>query len=79
MSDNFPSGYDPDREWRMDQDRRDLKCPGVSRDKDSITSLVFHFSRPITNAEMEFLHEVMQRSAACMPAFHEINKQGSRP
>lgn len=45
-----------------------LKCPGVGRDKDCASSLAFYFSRPVTDAEMRFLHEVMQRSVACMPA-----------
>lgn len=45
-----------------------LKCPGVGRDKDCISALQFYFSRPVTDDEMRFLHEVVQRAAACMPA-----------
>lgn len=45
-----------------------LKCPGVGRDKDCVNALAFYFSRPVTDDEMRFLHEVMQRSVACMPA-----------
>lgn len=44
-----------------------LKCPGVGRDKDCVSALAFYFSRPVTDDEMRFLHEVMQRSVACMP------------
>jgi hypothetical protein len=44
-----------------------LKCPGVGRDKDCISALQFYFNRPVTDDEMRFLHEVMQRTVACMP------------
>jgi len=44
-----------------------LKCPGVGRDKDCVSALAFYFSRRVTDDEMRFLHEVMQRSVACMP------------
>jgi|SRR5690606_29747565 len=44
-----------------------LKCPGVGRDKDCISALQFYFSRPVTDDEMRFLHEVVQRAVACMP------------
>lgn len=46
---------------------RPLKCPGVGRDKDCISALQFYFSRPVTDDEMRFLHEVMQRAVACLP------------
>ena len=46
----------------------ELKCPGVGRgDKDYINALQFYFNRRVTDDEMRFLHEVMQRSVACMP------------
>lgn len=45
----------------------ELKCPGVGRDKDCAASLQFYFNRPVTNDEMRFLHEVMQRTVACVP------------
>lgn len=45
-----------------------LKCPGVGRDKDCVNALQFYFSRPVTDDEMRFLHEVMQRATVCMPA-----------
>ena len=45
-----------------------LMCPGVGRDKDCISALQFYFSRLVTDNEMRFLHEVMQRAVACMPA-----------
>lgn len=47
--------------------RQPLKCPGVGRDKDCISALQFYFSRPVTDDEMRFLHEVVQRAVACMP------------
>ena len=50
---------------------RELKCPGVGRDKDSLHSLQFYFSRRVTDDEMRFLHEVVQRAVACMPDFNE--------
>ena len=45
-------------------DARPLKCPGVGRDKDNAAALAFYFSRPVTDDEMRFLHEVMQRAVA---------------
>lgn len=48
-------------------DRQKLKCPSVGRDKDCVTALQFYFSRPVTDDEMRFLHEVMQRAAETMP------------
>lgn len=44
-----------------------LRCPGIGRDKDNIAALQFYFSRKVTDDEMRFLHEVMQRAVACMP------------
>jgi hypothetical protein len=41
-----------------------LKCPGVGRDKDNSKALQFYFNRPVTDDEMRFLHEVMQRAVA---------------
>ena len=43
-----------------------LKCPGVGRDKDCISALQFYFSRKVTDDEMRFLHDVMQRTVACV-------------
>lgn len=48
--------------------KQPLKCPGVGRDKDCISALQFYFNRPVTDDEMRFLHEVVQRAVACMPA-----------
>jgi hypothetical protein len=47
-----------------------LKCPGVGRDKDCVSALQFYFSRPVTDDEMRFLHDVMQRAVACMWKSH---------
>lgn len=44
-----------------------LKCPGVGRDKDNVQALAFYFSRPVTDDEMRFLHDVMQRAVASIP------------
>ena len=47
-------------------ERRELKCSGVGRDKDCISALQFYFSRKVTDDEMRFLHDVMQRTVACV-------------
>lgn len=44
-----------------------LKYYGVGRDKDCISALQFYFNRRVTDDEMRFLHEVMQRAVARMP------------
>ena len=44
-----------------------LTCPGVWRDAGNLAALSFYFSRRVTNSEMRFLHEVMQRAVALMP------------
>jgi hypothetical protein len=49
--------------------RQVLKCPGVGRDKDRDSALQFYFNRHVTDDEMKFLHEVMQRTVALMPKF----------
>lgn len=56
-----------DREGERRMSERELKCPGVGRDKDCISALQFYFSRRVTDDEMRFLHEVVQRSVALMP------------
>jgi hypothetical protein len=43
-----------------------LRNPGVGRDAENEKSLCFYFSRRVTDEEMRFLHEVMQRAVACM-------------
>ena len=43
-----------------------LKCPGVGRDKLHPAALEFFFNRPVTDDEMRYLHEVMQRAAALL-------------
>ena len=42
-----------------------LRCPGVGRDAENDRSVCFYFSRNVTDDEMRFLHDVMQR-AVCM-------------
>lgn len=44
-----------------------LSNPGVGRDASNAKSLCFYFSRPVTDDEMRFPHDVMQRACACMP------------
>lgn len=44
-----------------------LRCPGVGRDAENDRSLSLYFSRRVTDDEMRFLHDVIQRAAACMP------------
>jgi hypothetical protein len=58
MSDHQQSEQEP---------KAQLKCPGVGRDKDCISALQFYFSRRVTDEEMRFLHETMQRAVACLP------------
>lgn len=48
---------------------RPLRCSGAGRDKDCVTALQFYFNRPVTDAEMRFLHEVVQRGAALIPKY----------
>jgi len=50
-----------------------LKCPGVGRDEDCLSALQFYFSRRVTDDEMRWLHEVMQRSVALIPTKAETN------
>lgn len=44
-----------------------LKCRGVGRDKHCKNALQFYFDRPVTDDEMRFLNEVMERTVACLP------------
>lgn len=44
-----------------------LRAPGCGRDAENAKALVFYLSRPATDDEMRFLHEVVQRAVACMP------------
>lgn len=43
-----------------------LKCPGVSRMADNDKAILVYFSRPLTDPELRFFHEVCQRSAPLM-------------
>jgi hypothetical protein len=46
--------------------KRPLKCPGVGRDAENEQSLCFYFNRKVTDDEMRYLHEVMQRAVAIL-------------
>jgi hypothetical protein len=48
-------------------ERNPLKCPGCGRDAENDRALCFYFSRRVTDNEMRFLHDVMQRAVECMP------------
>ncbi len=50
--------------WKRDIGA-DLKCPGVGRDAGNEQSLCFYFNRKVTDDEMRYLHEVMERAVAC--------------
>lgn len=64
--DNQFSETEDERNERLRAKRlRPLTCPGCGRDKDNISALQFYFSRPVTDDEMRFLHEVVQRAVAC--------------
>lgn len=43
-----------------------VKCRGVSRMDDNDKAVLVHFSRPLTDAELRFFHEVCERSAPLM-------------
>lgn len=45
-----------------------LSCPGVGRDKDCVSALEFYFSRRVTDDEMRFLKDVIDRAVVCMPS-----------
>lgn len=53
-------------------DAQKLTCPGIGRDKDNSKAMQFYFSRPVTDDEMRFLHEVVQRAVACMPSAERL-------
>ncbi len=41
-----------------------LRCPGIGRDAENQKALCFYFNRPVSDDEMRFLHEVVQRAVA---------------
>lgn len=48
-----------------------LKCHGVGRDRDCVSALRFYFNRPVTDDEMRFLREVMERTVAISLPFND--------
>src|SRR6185312_488697 len=48
----------------VDRPSPELRCPGVGRDAENQKALCFYFNRPVSDDEMRFLHEVMQRAVA---------------
>ena len=48
-----------------------LRCYGVARIADNDQTLIFVFDRQPTDAEMRFLHDVMQRAAVCARGGHD--------
>lgn len=50
-----------------------LRCPGIGRDKDCVSALEFYFNRRVTDDEMRFLKDVMDRAVACMPKTQKAN------
>lgn len=56
----------PKSHLKLVNDVEKLKCPGVGRDAGNDKSLCFYFSRKVTDDEMRFLHEVVQRAVACV-------------
>lgn len=48
-----------------------LRCYGVARVADNDQALIFVFDRQPTDAEMRFLHNVMQRAAVCARGGHD--------
>lgn len=51
-----------------------LNCPGVNRMPDNDKAILVHFSRPLTDAELRFFHEVCQRSTPLMPMATEAGQ-----
>ncbi len=49
-----------------DNRRARLTCPGASRVSDNDRAILVIFSRPLTDDELRFFHEVCQRSAPLM-------------
>lgn len=47
----------------VEQLRTPLKCPGVGRVAENGKALCFYFNRTVSDEEMRFLHDVMQRAA----------------
>jgi hypothetical protein len=45
-----------------------LRCPGLGRDAENPKALIAIFNRPVSDDEMRYLHEVLERAAACNPA-----------
>ena len=39
-----------------------LQLNGIGRDKDCISALALYFNRPVTDYEMRFLQEIMNRT-----------------
>jgi hypothetical protein len=58
----------------MNMKKEALRCNGVARDKDDEHELCFHFNRRVTDNELLYLHEVMQRAATCMPEDIEVRQ-----
>lgn len=44
-----------------------LRVFGIARDAENDRALICLFSRRATDAELRYLHEVVQRAVACMP------------
>lgn len=45
----------------------ELRVPGCGRDAENEKALVFSFSRKVTDDEMRFLHECLQRAVHIAP------------
>ena len=44
--------------------KSELKCPGVGRDAENEKALCFYFNRQVSDDEIRYLHEVIQRAVA---------------
>lgn len=51
-----------DRKQAWKRDIGDLECPGAGRDAANDKSICFYFNRRVTDDELRYLHEVMQRA-----------------
>ena len=66
--DGLKEGYQVAKILALKPKEKDpLRCHGVGRDDENPKGLVACFSRPVTDDELRYLCEVLQRAAACNP------------
>ena len=48
---------------KLVSDNTELECPGVGRDAENDRVIKFYFNRNVSDEEMAYLYDVMQRAA----------------